>query len=355
MKILDRYIAATVAANFAFALGGLLAVFSVINFTQELKDVGTEQYALSEALWFVLMTLPVEAYSLFPAAALLGTVNGLGALASHNEIVAISAAGLSRQRLTQSVMQAAAFLMVLTVVVGEFIAAPMAQRARTRRSIAVSGGSVLSTAKGVWARDGSTFVNIRTPLLDGALRDVFLYDLDEERHLQRFTYAHSAAYTDERWELEGLVASDITGRGVTTERVPAEAWDTSINPHQLRILFLPPDDLSLIELRQSIESMSERGESSRRHRLAFWRRVTMPFVTGIMVCLAIPFVLTALRGVSIGQRIVAGALVGIGFQMFSHTFGQFGLVYGLGPFLTAAFPPALALAAYVLWNQRGDW
>lgn len=355
MKILDRYIAATVAINFGLALAGLLAVFSVINLTQELKDVGTEQYGLSQALWFVLMTLPVEAYSLFPAAALLGTVNGLGALASRNELVAISAAGVSRGRLTRSVMQAAVWLMMLTVVVGEFVAAPLAQQARARRSVAVSGGTILSTANGVWARDGSRFVNIRTALLDGALRDLYLYDLDESRRLRRFTYAHSAAYADRRWELEELVENEITDRGVATKRERTRTWDTSIDPNQLRILFLLPDDLSLADLRKSIESLSQRGESPRRHQLAFWRRVTMPLVTGIMVCLAMPFVLTALRGVSIGQRIVAGALAGIGFQMFSHTFGQFGLVYGLEPFVTAVFPGALALAAYVLWSQRGDW
>ena len=81
----------------------------------------------------------------------------------------------------------------------------------------------------------------------------------------------------------------------------------------------------------------------------------MPIVTGIMVFLAIPFVLSALRGVALGQRIVAGSLVGISFQMFSHTFGRFGLVYGLDPFFSAVFPGGLALAVCVLWMNRAYW
>ena len=165
MNILDRYIGTAVVTNFLLALAGLLAVFSVINLSQELKDVGSGQYHVGQALWFVALTLPTEAYKLFPAAALLGTVNGLGTLASRNEIVAMSAAGLSRARLTWSVMQAAALLMVTAGVLGDFAAAPLAHRARTARSIAISGGSLLSTSNGLWAREGSRFVNIRTPVL----------------------------------------------------------------------------------------------------------------------------------------------------------------------------------------------
>jgi lipopolysaccharide export system permease protein len=116
------------------------------------------------------------------------------------------------------------------------------------------------------------------------------------------------------------------------------------------MLFLAPEELSIADLYRSIRSLSARGESPRRHQLAFWRRVLMPAVTGIMVFLAIPFVLTTLRGVTLGQRIVAGALLGIGFQMFNETFGQMGLVYGLDPIGSASLP-ALAALAFGVWQM----
>jgi lipopolysaccharide export system permease protein len=355
MKTLDRYVGLAVASNFLFALAALLAVFSVINLTQELKDVRSGQYGVGQALLFVVMTLPTEAYKLFPAAALLGGVNGLGMLASRNELVAISAAGVSRARLTWSVMQAASCLMVAAVLLGEFVAAPLAQHARTQRSVVVSGGSVLTTVHGVWTRDRSRFVNIRTPLFDDALQDLYVYDFDDRRRMTSFTYVQTASYTNQQWRLEGLVESRITEDAVTTQRVPVRMWDTFLNPKQLRVLFLPPDDLSLFDLYRSIGSLRQRGENPRRHQLAFWRRITMPIVTGIMVFLAIPFILTGLRTLALGQRIVAGALLGIGFQMFNDTFGRFGLVYGLDPALSAIFPGALVLAASLSWLHRAHW
>jgi len=355
MKTVDRYITLTVATHFVFALAVLLAVFSVINLTQELESVRAGQYGVRHALWFVIATLPNEAYELFPAAALVGSVAGLGALASRNELVAILAAGVSPARLTCAVMQAASALVVVAVLLGEFAAAPLAQRARAQRSVAISGGTLLSTARGIWARDGSRFVNIRTPLIDGELRDLYVFDFDDRQRMRRFTYARTASYANEQWTLEQLVENRIADDGVTTERVPRQAWGRFVDPRQLQVLFLPPDELSLVDLHRSIASLAKRGESTERHELAFWRRVTMPIVTGIMVLLGLPFVFTVQPGAGAGARIVAGVLAGIGFQMFTATFGRLGLAYGLNAILTAIFPGLLALGCFLWWLAPRCW
>jgi lipopolysaccharide export system permease protein len=355
MRILDRYVAAVVIAHFLLALAALLAVFSVINLTQELGDVGAGGYAVRHAFSYVLLTLPTEGYELFPAAALIGTVNGLGMLASHNEIVALGAGGISNGRLVRAVLQAGACLVVCAVALGELVAAPTSQRARAARSIAISGGLLLSTPQGVWLRDGLEFVNIRTPLADGRLRDLYFYDFDDRHRLRRFGYARTATRDEAGWRLAEVVERRLTEGGVTTQRMPVRVWTTRLDPSHLRLLLFPPEALSLGDLRSSVVSLRERGEDARPHELAFWRRVTMPLVTGVMALLAVPFVITTLRGASLGGRIVAGTLVGIGFQMFSHTFGRFGLVYGLAPFVSAVFPGALALALAVLWFTRASW
>ena len=355
MKTLDRYIAGTVIVGFLLALAGLVAVFSVINFTQELKGARTDGYGVFRAAWFVLLTLPSEAYRLLPAAALLGAVNGLAGLAANSELVAMSACGMSRGRLIRSVLLAASLFVVGAGLLGEFVAAPLAQRARAQRSVLISGGRLLSTANGIWARDGSRFVNVRSPRFDGSLGDLYLYDVDEHRRLRSFAYAREASYTGGRWRLTDLVENEVSDRGVTTHKTAAADWETSLDPQQLRLLLLPPEDLSMPDLHRSIAAFRRRGENPARHQLAFWRRVMMPVVTGIMVLLAVPFVLTAPRGVALGQRVVAGALVGIGFQMLNQTFGGVGLAVGLEPWLTAMLPAAAVLAAGLWWMRRASW
>ena len=352
MKILDRYIAVTVGVSCLVSLTALLTVFSVMNLMQELKAIGTGQYGIRQALWFVLNMLPNEAYKLFPAAALLGTVLALGALVSRNEIVVMSSAGVSPGRLTWSVMQAGLALVALATVLGEFVAAPLAQQARTQRSLILSDGRTLTTTNGLWTRAGSQYINIRAPLPGGTLRDVYVYDFDDQQRLRSFMHAQTASYRKDGWRLEGLVENRFTEDGVTTSQHTVRLWDTAMSPQELHVLSMPPEELSAIDLYRSMTSYRETDEGLQRHTLAFWRRTAMPLVTGIMVFLAIPLVLNGLQRAPPGKRILAGALVGIGFQILNDTFGSFGSAYGLNPLLSAVTPSILVLFFGLWWIRR---
>lgn len=347
MRTLDRYLAVTVAQYFLLALVTLVAVFSVINATEELQRVGTGHYGVGAALWYVLLTLPNQTYGMFPAAALLGSLVGLGGLAYRNELIAIAAAGVSRARVVASVLAVAVVLTVIGALFNEFVAAPLSYRARTERSAALSDGRTLMMAGGVWTRTGSSFVNLRTLLPDGAARDIYVYDFDPEHRMRRFTYAQSATYADRQWTLKGLVDNVIADDGVETVRVAARPLAIEMSPRQLGLMRIPPEELSLADLYRGIGAARRQGESADHLELAWWQRSTMPLVILVMVFLAVALVLSSPRPVTLGHRILVGALLGIGFQMFNQTFAGFGLVYAFPPLLTAILPASLALAVGV--------
>jgi len=345
VSTLDRHIAVRLGTHFLYALAILLAVFTVVNLTRELGDIGTGDYRFADALWFLFLTLPDEAYKLIPAAALLGSVTGLGELAGWNELIAMSAAGVSPARLSGSVLQAAALVMVVAVLLGELVAAPLVKRAQAKRSSALSGGLALATASEFWARDGSSFINARSISADGAVHGLYVFDLDDENRIERFVYAEKATYTGDEWKLENLVDNRFPNDDVVTERKPFGVWKSKLKPRQLKFLLLSLDSMSLRDLYRSIRSLRDRNEDSERERLAFWRRLTWPLVTAVMVYVALPFVLVGLQRSTMGRRIAIGALAGVGFQMFNTTFGSFALAYGLDPRLCALLPTLLALGA----------
>ena len=343
LPTLDRHIAINVLLNFGFALAALAAVFSVINATEELKSVGGG-YGVAAALWFVLLTLPNEMCALFPAAAVLGNVIGLGGLAHRNEIIAIAAGGVSRLRIVWSVMRVALALAVAGLLLSELVAAPLTHHARTVRSVALSGGTMLTVAGGIWARSGSSFLNMRTVLPDGAARDIYVYEFDALHRMRRFTHAQTATYADHQWRLEGLAETTFADNGVTTEQVAARPLAMELTPRQLGLMRIPLEELSLSDLYRGIGAARRQGESVERLELAWWQRATMPVVIAVMTFLAAALVLSTPRASTLGRRIFFGGLLGIGFQMFNQTFASFGLVYGIATWLSATLPTLLALA-----------
>jgi lipopolysaccharide export system permease protein len=354
MNLVDRHVALAILRQFAFALAGLLAVFAVLNLTEELRAARSAVWGPGRAIWFVLMTLPSEAYTLFPAAALLGTVLGLGGLATDQELVALQAAGVSPLRIARAALLAAVALAVGGVALGELVAGPLSQRAHEQRALALSGGRALSTSSGLWLRDGTRFVNVGSLAPDGSLGEVYLFDFDADRELARFTHAQRAERDGAAWRLHDVRESTFHDETSSDRAVAAAPWTTAFDPQQIQTLWLEPRDLSLGELRRTMQSLRTQRQNPLVYEVAFWRRLSAPVYMGVMVLLAVPMVMVSGRAVRIGERATLGALVGIGFQMFQEMFTNFGLVIGMPP-LAIALVPALAALAIVaaLFRAQG--
>ena len=105
-KIHDRYVGRVV-------LGYVLAVWLVLvgldfmlgggGLMAQLDDLGKGSYGFADAFLYSSYTLPRRLYTLFPTAAVIGALLGLGQLAASSELTALRASGLSRRRLSLSV------------------------------------------------------------------------------------------------------------------------------------------------------------------------------------------------------------------------------------------------------------
>jgi lipopolysaccharide export system permease protein len=354
VRLVDRHLGMTVVASFGQALAGLLAVFAVINLTEELRAAGSPGWGVGRAIWFVVMTLPSEAYTLFPAAALLGAVLGFGRLATDQELIALQAAGVAPTRLAGAALMAAGVLALAGLALGELVAAPLSQRAHAQRALALSGGRALTTTSGLWLRDGRRFVNVGSLRPDGSLERIYEFDFDAERRLERFTQAASAAQVDGTWQLQQVRESVLHDEVSTNRDLTTMPWRTVFDPRSIQTLWLEPRDLSLVELSRTMDALRAQGQNPLGHEVAFWRRVSAPVYMGVMVLLAMPMVMVSGRTVRVGERAILGALVGLGFQMSQEMFTNFGLVVGLPPLAIALVPALIALAAAgMLFRNQG--
>jgi lipopolysaccharide export system permease protein len=352
MRLVDRHVALTIIRHFGSALAALLAVFAVINLTEELRAAGSPGWGVGRAVWFVVQTLPSEASTLFPAAALLGTVLGLGRLASDQELVAMQAAGLAPLRLAAAALFAGVVLALAGLALGELVAAPLSQRAHAQRALALSGGRALTTASGLWLRDGTRFVNVGALRPDGALDQVYEFAFDDARRLVKFTHAATAVRDGDAWQLRDVRESALHDEVSTNRTVDSVPWSTSFDARRLETLWLEPRDLSLVELGRTIRSLRAQGQNPLGHEVAFWRRASAPVYMGVMDLLAVPMVMVCGRAVRVGERAILGALVGLGFQMAQEMFTNFGLVAGLPPLVIALAPGLAALGVVVMLFRR---
>ncbi|MFQ5470570.1 MAG: LPS export ABC transporter permease LptG [Gammaproteobacteria bacterium] len=352
MKILDRYIGIAVLGSTLVVLSVLLALFAFITFVGELDDVGRGNYGLLEVTEYVLLRLPRYTYQFFPVAALLGSLIGLGLLASNSELVVMRASGISIKQVVLSVMKAGFLLMIMVIVLGEFVAIKSEQYAVEMRSEAISKKISLKTQSGFWTRDGKNFINIETINPDGALTGVNIYQFNERHQLQVVTNAGSATYENGHWELEKIVRSEFVNQRVETTELPTTTWDSLLSPSLLDLVVIKPERLSWWELYRYSRFLENNELDSSRYSMKLWEKTILPFSTGVMVFLAIPFVFGPLRSVGIGQRILVGSLVGITFYMLNKMANYSGLVYELHPVISAVSPTLIFFAFSIYMMRR---
>jgi lipopolysaccharide export system permease protein len=351
MILLGRYIGRRVVAGTVWTLLVLITLLGFFFFIEELGDVGEGRYRTADAALYVLLILPRYAYEIFPVAALIGSLIGLGSLANHSELTAMRTGGMSLARIVSAVLATGALMLVAASLLGEVVAPPAEQYAETMRAEKKSGQITLKTEYGFWARDGSAFLNIREILPGSRLEDIYIYEFSPERRLEAVTHAAFAQYLEGRWLLRDIRQSLFRDGGVETRRIEEVTWESMVNPTLLSYVALDPNVLPSWGLYRYVQFMRDNGQSAIRFEVAFWGKVLTPFVTLVMLFLSVPFVFGSLRTVGIAQRVFVGTLVGVGFLLLTRISSYMAVVYTLDPFLLAAFP-GLATLGLALWLAR---
>ncbi len=351
MRILDRYIATSIAVHTAIVLFVLMALFTFFAFMDEMGEVGRGSYGLAQAGQYVLLTMPRMMVQMFPIAALIGSMAGLGLLARYNELTAIRAAGVPLARIIWSVMKVGLLLMIIVSVIGEWIAPRSENQAQVLRSVSMSENISFKGKNGLWARDSNSVVNVREILPDGKLSGVYIYDFAEPNRLKQITRAKQAVYLRDHWSLQEVTHQRFEDDHVQVTQVLQEEWSTRLSPDLLNVVIVKPDTLSITGLRNYVDYLHENGLKAERYEVAYWSKIAAPFVTGVMVFLAIPFVFGPLRSVTAGQRIVVGTLLGVGFYLFNQVTTYVTLVYELNP-VAGALLPAVIFSSYSIYLMR---
>ena len=345
MKILDRYIGRAVVGGTFATLAVLLPLIGFFVLADEMDEVGKADYGLVEAMQFVGLSLPRFGYQLFPIATLIGSLVGLGTLASRSELVAMRAAGVSISRIILAALKAGLVMALVVAAIGDFVAPQAEQRALALKSEARFDQVTLKTHYGFWARDGNAFVNIREILPGAALRDIYIYEFSDHQKLKLATHAATARYVDKGWVLEDIRQSQISDQGVEVRRLKEANWSSLLDPALLSVIVVEPHVLPIQGLYRYVSFMRENAQDARAYEIALWGKIFMPLVVMAMIFMTVPVLFGSTRSRGLGQRVFFGVLIGIGFYLLNRGFSYATLLYGVSPLITATAPTLILMSA----------
>ena len=358
IKLVDRYIGmqAILAILVVWvSLTSLMLMFAVLG---ELRDT-TAGYTSADALWFVLQTGPRSAYQMFPVSALLGSLLGIGNLASANELVAFRTSGVSRLRLAMAGLAGAMLLSIPVMMIGEWVAPGAEQQARAYRLSQMVGQVNIGGTSGMWMRDGSNIVNIKRPLLTAdkggqsiSFKDIEILNLDGFSALTSITRADNAYFDGDQWSLENVESIDISDSGVTSETEANRPWVSSVKPELLESAVTRPPYLSIRVLWDQMRYLQRNGLSDSVYRSAFWEKIFYPFVIIALVLAGMPFVFGSSRHHNMGSRLFIGMTLGGVFMLVNSAAQNMATAFSLPIAISTIMPSAILTLVAILILRR---
>ena len=300
-------------------------------------------------LWrYVSLRIPLLISRFLPFSILLGTLIAFTALNQHSEVVAMKAAGISAHQMLAPLIIASLVISGALFVFNERVVVN-ANRQVTAWSdndyepVPPESG-ILSN---VWLLHGDDLVQARHAGGHGAsfhAEGVTIYDR-EGGVLQRIVRADRAEPRNGTWKLTGVRIYDSTMNVV--RRIQETTGLDGIQPEQLTLAKVDPEQLDFWTLRERIGQLKRAGRPAEEAKAGLWHKISGPLSTLLMPLLAA----TAAFGLARSGQVLLRACIGMALGFAYFVADNFSIAMGN----VGAYPPFLAAwAPFMLFLLVGE-
>lgn len=300
-------------------------------------------------LWkYVSLRIPLLVSRFLPFSVLLGTLIAFTGLNQHSEVVAMKAAGISAHQML------APLIVASLITSGALFAFNEKVVVNANRQVTVWSDNdykpvppesgVLSN---VWILDGDDLVQAGHVGGHGPsfhAENVTIYER-EGGVLQRVLRAARADPSAGAWKLTNVRVYDSSMNVV--RRLPETTAMQGIQPEQLTLAKVDPDQLDFWTLKERIGQLQRAGRPTAEAEAGLWHKVSGPLSTLLMPLLAA----TAAFGLARSGQVLLRATIGMALGFAYFVADNFSLAMGN----VGAYPPMLAAwAPFVLFLLVGE-
>lgn len=355
MRIISSYLIKEVAANVFVVMIALLAMLSFFDLISELEDLGKGSYSFGHALLFVLLSMPGHIYSVMPVAVLVGCMLTFGQFARHSELIILRVSGISIFKLASRMLLVGLIFTLLTFFVGELITPVSEKFAKRMRIQATQSVIAQEFRSGLWVKDGTHFVNVKSVLADSTLEDINIYRFDDHNKLEMISHAEKASFKDDNWQLNKVTNTFFLPNRIALSKHEDSKWQSLIRPELLNILLVLPEKMSAWSLYSYIDHLKSNKQKTTRYEIALWAKIIYPLACFVMVILALPFSFLQQRATGASTKIFFGLMLGVIYQLLNRVFGHLGLLNDWPPLISAITPTLIFMIfgiGMLYWAER---
>jgi lipopolysaccharide export system permease protein len=333
-----------------------VGIFAFFKFLEEVDDIGRASYTLVDALTYIGLLVPSITYMLSSLIILLGTILGLGYLASNSELIIMQGAGIPVTEITKKTLKISVASIAIMIVMGEFVVPISSDYANKYRANALGEAIVGYSQQGFWIKDGDNYIRVGQNIDGKVFNNVTLIKLSSASELDSVVFSKKAYFDGKEVELEQSDAYQIdTSKKIAIldeQELQKHTIEVAFDQDLIQSLKKEPKALSTWQLFRQVRFLSNNDLSSGTYEVELYSRLMKPFTLIAMIILSVPFVFGSLRDSTLGRKIFMGVVISLFFELSSRIGGMLSLRFDLNHLLSASLPTAAVFLVALLMLYR---
>lgn len=341
MKMLDKYIIKKFLGTFAYALGMIILIVIIFDFSEKIDDFIEKEAPLKEIIFtYYLNFIPFFVNLFSPLFTFIAVIFFTSRLAMGTEIVAMLTAGVSYRRLLIPYLGTALFLGLISMFLANIIIPPASEKRLQFEATYVKNPATF--------RDRNIHIQIRPGVF------IYLESYNEHTNLGwRFTLeqvvdgrlvyklsGENARYDsiNGSWAVENYFIRTIDGMNEVLSSgfrldtvIPLSPRDFTQNLREM-------ETMNFTELSSFIRTEKLKGsENVKFFEVEFYRRLAFPLATTVLTLIGMSLSSRKVRG-GIGLHLGAGLGLSFAFILFMQVSTTFATNGNLHPAVSVAIP-----------------
>lgn len=362
MKIFFRYLFIRLAGVFFICVASCTILWIMVDLYGNMEDFLNHKVSPLLIFRFYAWQIPKMLVQALPASILISALLTLLSLNRRSELVALQAGGMAPLLMFSPFFLFAVLgMLVLSVDLYGPVATAEVTRERLLkqvkgqnpgRNVLVNLPYVDRVNNRVWF-----FHKLDTNSGEGEGMEILLQDA--EGHDMKKYFAREGKWTGEFWSLSGVLEVDYGLDNSMLGKKPYEEIDLpdiTTPPKQLSLIVSQPEQLTVSQLSQYIETSTSTSDNIAKYRTEWWYRVLYP------VSLLVLMLYGLLQGMRTDRRsaaagVFATILVLPAFILVNGVFLAAGTNNRLSPFLAVTATPFIfgVVGLYLLAINNGWW
>lgn len=355
---LDGYIIRKFLSTYFFLIGIIITIAIVFDFNEKIDKFNNSSATAKMIVFdYYINFIPHFANLFSPLFVFVAVIFFTTSLASHSEIIAMKAAGMSFKRLLRPYMISAGIIALTSFLLGAYVI-PKGNVARVNfdntyiknRNIASVDNLQLQVDTGVIAY--ISHYNFETKSGYGFSLDKFV-DKKLVAHLTAQTIRYDTLSDKRyRWKVEQYTLRTL--KGMREQITTGEMLDTMImmEPSDFAYTRNQQETLTLPQLEEYISKQRLRGAANlSTFEVEYHKRFAMPFAAFILTIIGVSLCIEKRKG-GMGTSIGIGLALSFSYILFQTISASFAINAGLHPMVSTWIPNFLfAIIAFILYRR----